>query len=523
MIDTDDSATHPYIPGSPRLSVTAQGMSILAEHGHIPDISVEFINDKSKADNVAKTLAIVQAGWLLIQCLTRVAVHLPLTLLEINTLAHVLCTLVMFCLWMKKPYDIHEPLLLSGDWVRPLSATMWMFSRISTQTKNEGDKTFHEWPEIERVIYVDKQNLAKLIAKNTHSSGMEDPATSISLNEENDVERRGEGSPNLPFPGSGEIAIEMDGIQPLLSEEPDLDSRAAGLRSDIQIVDLRTAEIARNKSQSASARYRDYVKLGRDQVVNNIGFGPKPDSHHFRERDVSTRDVFNGEVPIGDVSTEKSPKYYKPPVELELNPITLTRWQLALSVLQDYHTIWDRYRTSYNHKPATLNSSQQVAGNIEIWEYPDHLVNENLVDPEIQNRPGKDLLGQANTLVPVIILCLATASYGGIHAAATNEYFPSPIEHKLWTFAARFIAASGFTWSVASFIYAKFDITMPKHWLVKTILFIPYVVVKMAVVLSLNVYAFARAFLVFEAFYSLRRLPVDAYKTPVFTDYLPHL
>ena len=69
MIDTNDSRLHPYIPDSPRLSVTAQGVVILAEHCYLPDISKGFINDKNKADLVAKTLAIIQASWLLIECI----------------------------------------------------------------------------------------------------------------------------------------------------------------------------------------------------------------------------------------------------------------------------------------------------------------------------------------------------------------------------------------------------------------------------------------------------------------------
>ena len=69
--DTNDPGTHPYIKGSPRLTVTAQGAPILAEHGRLPDISKVFIGDKSKADEIAKSLAIIQATCLLTQCSTR--------------------------------------------------------------------------------------------------------------------------------------------------------------------------------------------------------------------------------------------------------------------------------------------------------------------------------------------------------------------------------------------------------------------------------------------------------------------
>ena len=66
-IQTDDPDQPKYIPGSTQLSVTAHGIAILAEHGQLPDIPESSIKDKSKANNIAKFLAIVQVGWLLVQ------------------------------------------------------------------------------------------------------------------------------------------------------------------------------------------------------------------------------------------------------------------------------------------------------------------------------------------------------------------------------------------------------------------------------------------------------------------------
>ena len=150
VVDTKDVS--PYIPGSPRLVITANGVLILAEHGHI--------TDKSKADIIAKALALVQGCWLLVQCIGRVATHLPLTLLEINTLAHVICMLFIYRLWMKKPYDVHEPYLLAGEWVRPFAATLWMFSKVSTRKRQEGRHHVVEAPEIERLVYLEASTIS---------------------------------------------------------------------------------------------------------------------------------------------------------------------------------------------------------------------------------------------------------------------------------------------------------------------------------------------------------------------------
>jgi len=54
-VHTDDPGMHPYIKGSPRFFVTAQGAAILAEHGRLPDISKDFIHDKVKRTNSQKS------------------------------------------------------------------------------------------------------------------------------------------------------------------------------------------------------------------------------------------------------------------------------------------------------------------------------------------------------------------------------------------------------------------------------------------------------------------------------------
>ena len=91
----------PYIAGSEnpeailppdaprRLTITARGMAFLASCGHVPDVSREDIIDKSKADTLAKTLVMIQASWMLLQVIARLVVRLPVTLLEVNTVAHV--------------------------------------------------------------------------------------------------------------------------------------------------------------------------------------------------------------------------------------------------------------------------------------------------------------------------------------------------------------------------------------------------------------------------------------------------
>jgi hypothetical protein len=96
-----------------RVTLTPTGIATLAENGHFVQISDDFIRDKSKADVLAKGLVILQVTWMVVQCIGRQLSACPITLLEIHTLVHVVCTLIMYSLWFQVSHtlnDIHKRL-----------------------------------------------------------------------------------------------------------------------------------------------------------------------------------------------------------------------------------------------------------------------------------------------------------------------------------------------------------------------------------------------------------------------------
>ncbi|KAL8843031.1 MAG: hypothetical protein Q9176_002334 [Flavoplaca citrina] len=114
-----------------RLTLTPRGVALLAACGYLPNISKEDILDKNKSDNVSKLLSILQALWMLTQIISRLYNKLPITLLEVNTLAHIICAIIIYSLWWNKPKLINEPTKIRGDWVPPIAAYMFMSSQIS--------------------------------------------------------------------------------------------------------------------------------------------------------------------------------------------------------------------------------------------------------------------------------------------------------------------------------------------------------------------------------------------------------
>ena len=84
----------------------------LLRDGRIPSKSFPTateIHDKGKSDGIIKAFTLLQILWVLIQSIARGIQHLPLTTLEISTLAYIPCACCVFWLWWDKPYDIGVP------------------------------------------------------------------------------------------------------------------------------------------------------------------------------------------------------------------------------------------------------------------------------------------------------------------------------------------------------------------------------------------------------------------------------
>ena len=93
--------------------LTLDGVKKLAMVDLLPDLDDTYIADKTKADSLAKLLVCIQAVWMLVQTIVRKTYGLPITLLELNTLAHVGCAVLMYAIWWFKPKDVNEPQVIT--------------------------------------------------------------------------------------------------------------------------------------------------------------------------------------------------------------------------------------------------------------------------------------------------------------------------------------------------------------------------------------------------------------------------
>ncbi|KAK0652743.1 hypothetical protein B0T16DRAFT_369522 [Cercophora newfieldiana] len=122
-----------------RMTLTADGLAMLAKKAPhvIPDLSKDAIKDKSKGSAFAKTLVCLQALWFCVQCLTRFGQHLGISLLELNTFAHAICTLVTYSLWWHKPLDVQEPepIPITDDFDADLIIAMTVFGKFGNRPR----------------------------------------------------------------------------------------------------------------------------------------------------------------------------------------------------------------------------------------------------------------------------------------------------------------------------------------------------------------------------------------------------
>ena len=67
------------------------------------------IKDRGKSDRLAKSLVLLQTSWFVMQCIARAIKHLPVTHLEIVTLAYAAMNFVIYTFWWNKPLNVDRP------------------------------------------------------------------------------------------------------------------------------------------------------------------------------------------------------------------------------------------------------------------------------------------------------------------------------------------------------------------------------------------------------------------------------
>jgi hypothetical protein len=132
-------------------TLTPRGVLLLARMKLLPNLRKETIKCRRKVSSLAKALVCVQAAWIVVETIARKASGLPITLLELHTLAHAGCALAMYVAWWYKPQDVEEPLTID---ISPSVAALLSSSDlrqifpISFQTEEKNNTDCGPWQHL---------------------------------------------------------------------------------------------------------------------------------------------------------------------------------------------------------------------------------------------------------------------------------------------------------------------------------------------------------------------------------------
>lgn len=133
------------------------------------------------------------------------------------------------------------------------------------------------------------------------------------------------------------------------------------------------------------------------------------------------------------------------------------------------------------------------------------------------------------TQFTIFALCLVTALYGGLHAAAWNAKFPTPTECLLLRISALVIVSTGLGYVTGQLLYQHLD--EPRRslkaraplWHQRRIGKIECLALLFLLGTIGVLYVAARVYIPVESFISFRWLSIDCYKTPMWSQFLLHI
>ena len=82
------------------------------------DFASRDIKDRAKADSFAKAFTVVQSTWSITNIIARAAYGLPISPIELSTVAYVACALFTYAFWWHKPKGMTTPIMLHLRYTR---------------------------------------------------------------------------------------------------------------------------------------------------------------------------------------------------------------------------------------------------------------------------------------------------------------------------------------------------------------------------------------------------------------------
>ena len=529
---TPSKGREEFVVDSPKLVLTRIGLNYMIEQelGVLPALEVEDIKDLGKADSLAKGLVCFQATFIVVQNIARCVRGLPVAFLEINTMGHAVCALLMYRFWFRKPKDVKTQAIIRFDGAEEFAAFLYFGGSFDAS------------------ICPGAPDLGQFL----HGRHSEDSSRSIY-------------TPEIPH-----HAVNLE----------------AGQRDRTLIEVLRFADIIKRINRLNEHPRRPQEKQPRDNARHGSMKDLLRAADPLRRREWTC--LLDPDKMQRRCERQIDPEYYLassgsaetnhhrslPRKLVECFKHLQLTFQRAIEG-PAYDWYGDR-GTAYNFDSVAIVRLSRAADFIESrldgLEEVDTCVKEALevlngVVLEAPNWPTQ--VGcRGWSIIPQLGMAFVTICYGGFHALALIEEFPTGLERHLWMASCICLACSGaivsayalaretlrektegqaqsdtfgkaarhdqkwhlrfYSWML-DFVVTTLENSGRHFFFVRRVgaewktHFILAAVLRIAVWLGALAAVASRVFIVVEAFISLRSMPPKMYETPDWPNWIPHL
>jgi hypothetical protein len=502
-------------------TLTTKGLLFLADQGYFFEVSSETIADKSKANLLAKVFVCLQVLWVAGQTIERKIAGYPISLLEFHTLVHVFCALVMYTLWIQKPYDVNEPTIISTTIAEDAHAFIVASSRWRWHSgfvlldPTYGSYGITSW-YVNSWVY----RLLKTMAE----WASDDPLFQYYGALDTSPQIRHRVTPgHLSRINKKSLLRNVD--------DPRLINHLVAIEDGALITSVIEPDVSYYAGEEVCDQYspsnsiRSDISLSSGQALRS-GLGPScvlpgPKDIWGITVSLSNKDIYRLDMAGAFIKNILSS------ADQSEDSRRLLLEEKAYSTAVPF----DPFKIKYINRhgtPLIRRREENLSFSGALFRILD--------DAGLEGGHIWDLF------LLVLSLILIPTAYGGIHLSALHEMFPTTIESVLWKvscftligftgiFFLSIIMVSGI---IELMIWIEEKQKDPKSrlwrwWMrfaIGTITALGLLGSCLLIYAATPLYVFARAFIVVESFISIRHVPIGVYQTPPtnFMGYIPHL
>ena len=538
MLRTASTTGEEFIPGSPDLVLQARGLDYLLDLSPplVPIVTEQQIRDYGKADSLAKLLACLQAVYLVVVCISRLACRLPISQLEVNTGGHALCALAIYAFWFRKPKDVNTVTVITDSC--SASAAAFLFSLSSMDRMFGLDWLGDVCRVCNRVEHISEYFQVPLGQSSRETAQGLAAVVHLSYVQATMFCPWSYPPPRhlQPLPIKAQLECDHRCWRAFFLKIMDFDAYDKACRSGIDAAREHKAAMEPESAQDVS----EYVQGGEGTSTSTPS---------------NVADCWTGKFPGQGIAIARVEQAHlankRAPL---LDGIFVRRLSLIAKSIEGFP------------KPERCNISNRSGFCKHAKDLTD-VFGDYMggVALESTNWPSAGALNHDSSSLPPLVIAFSTISYAGLHATAWQSHFPTPVETHLWRTSLLILGSSGLLFSLRLGIRSrgsrhraqlhvqmKGRASQPFHmralfdlyYFVETILQAGMVSLLLesrprrqqkwphtrgtkcarVVVWILAVLFFSsRTYIVIEAFISLRSLPPEMYQTPQWPNWLPHL